>query len=231
MRFASILGVALAVVAASAAGVRAVTPVTVKITDARSTLSRQTAPTSVVVFTVTNVGRKPHAFSIAGWSTPRLRPGRSVTLKVTFTVPGPYAYSGTSRGVLHIVEPPSAPPTATAVSSSPTPGTASFAGPCASPSTTTVRVRMTDVAGGGGYTFSPLPIPCGTVTFVFVNGGLAAHGLQLVDPNGTALPAGPSVASNQSATMTLTLSLDGQYEWRDSDGEGVDIAFGYINVR
>jgi hypothetical protein len=230
MRFASLLGLAIAVGVASAAGVAAVTPVTVKITDTRSTLSRQTVPTGVVAFAVQNVGRKPHAFSIAGWSTPSLRPGRSVTLKVTLVVPGPYAYLGSSRGVLHVVASIPAPTTTTAVSDSSTPRAASVGAPCTSPSATTVRVTMTDVAGTGGFTFSPAPIPCGTVTFVLFNGGQGVHGLQLVDPTGTALPAGPPVGSDQSATMTLTLGLDGEYEWRDSQAEGLVTNFGYIYV-
>jgi hypothetical protein len=90
---------------------------------------------------------------------------------------------------------------------------------------------MTDVQGGGGYAFSPLPIQCGTVTFVLVNNGQDAHSLQLVTPYGTELPAGPSVSANQTGTMTLTLSTSGRYEWRDSEGEGLETTFGYLNVQ
>jgi hypothetical protein len=90
---------------------------------------------------------------------------------------------------------------------------------------------MTDVQGGGGYTFSPLPIQCGTVTFVLVNNGQAAHSLGLTTPYGNDLPDGPTVNANQTATMTLTLSLSGRYEWRDSEGEGVETTFGYLDVQ
>src|SRR5438876_1178118 len=82
--------------------------------------------------------------------------------------------------------------------------------------TTTVMVTMTDVQGGGGYTFSPLPIQCGTVTFVLVNNGQDAHSLGLTTPHGNDLPDGPTVPANQTASMTLTLSVSGRYEWRDS---------------
>jgi hypothetical protein len=230
MRFVGVLVVALAVGVANAAGIAAVTPVTVKITDARSTLSRQTAVPGVVVFAVTNLARRPHAFSIAGNSTPLLQPGRSATLKVTFAVPGAYSYRGSSRGVLRIVAPTPAPATTAAIPASSTPVTGSAAGPCTSPAATTVRVTTTDVAAAGGFTFSPAPIHCGTVTFILFNGGQAVHGLQLVDPNGTALPAGPAVASDQSATFALTLSLTGEYQWRDSQDQGLATNYGYVYV-
>ena len=90
---------------------------------------------------------------------------------------------------------------------------------------------MTDVQGGGGYTFAPLPIQCGTVTFILVNNGQAAHSLQLVTPYGSDLTAGPSVSPNQTGTITLALSTSGRYEWRDSEGEGLETTFGYLDVQ
>jgi hypothetical protein len=236
MRLASLLGVAAAAGVASAAGMGAVTPVTVKITDTRLALSRQTAVAGTVVFAVANLGRKPHAFSIAGHSTRRLPPGGHATLKVTFAVPGPYSYSysylGSTLGVLHIVAPAPALTTTPSVSGSSTPATLSVAGPgpCTNPTATTVKVTMTDVAANGGFTFSPAPIPCGTVTFILFNAGQLAHGLQLVDPNGNPLPAGPAVASTQYITLTLTLDVAGEYEWKDSQDQGTTTDFGYVYV-
>jgi plastocyanin len=230
MRFAGLIGCVVAVVTASSAAAAA-TPVTVRITDAGSKLSRTTVPVGVVRFVVSNAGRRRHTFSIAGKATPPLAPGKATMLKVTFAVPGSYTYRSSTRGVLHVVVPASAPTTTTAPSTPALPSAASTAKPCASPATTTVRVTMTDVQGGGGYTFSPLPIQCGTVTFVLVNNGQDAHGLGLTIPYGYDLPDGPTVPANQTASMTLTLSLSGRYEWRDSEGEGVETTFGYLNVQ
>jgi hypothetical protein len=88
MRFVSLFGGIVALVAAGATSA-AVTPVNVKIGDARSTLSRTTVPVGIVAFAVSNVGHKPHAFSIAGRTTQRLAPGKELALKVTFAVPAP----------------------------------------------------------------------------------------------------------------------------------------------
>jgi hypothetical protein len=223
---------AIGLLVAGGSGSAAVTPVTVKITDTRTTISRTSVPTGVVVFSVSNAGRLPHVFRILGKSTPRLLPGRRVRLQVAVSVPGSYAYRASSVGVLHVVKPASAPTTATATATAPSsPSPASTARPCVNPSTTTVRVTMTDVQGGGGYAFSPLPIQCGTVTFVLVNNGQSPHSLGLTTPYGAELLDGPTVNANQTGTMTLNLSLSGLYEWHDSEGEGVETTFGYLDVQ
>jgi hypothetical protein len=90
---------------------------------------------------------------------------------------------------------------------------------------------MTDVQGGGGDMFSPLPLQCGMVTFVLVNNGQSAHSLGLTTPYGSDLPDGPTVLPNQTGSMTLTLTLSGRYEWRDSEGEGIETTFGYLDVQ
>jgi len=59
----------------------ATTRVAVTATDSRFTLSRRSAPTGSVIFTVTNKGRVSHDFKIAGKKTPRLTRGHSATLK------------------------------------------------------------------------------------------------------------------------------------------------------
>jgi hypothetical protein len=208
----------------------------VRITDPLTTLSRKTAPPGTILFSVTNAGRKPHSFSVAGYTTPSLKPGRSATLKVKLTVAVGYAYQGTSRGVFHIAAP--APATFAPVPSSPAPTSptpvttfGTGLGPCTNPSTTTVIVTMTDAFGYGAFSFAPNPIQCGTVTFELFNTGQSPHGLLLIDPTGTALPTGPTVGPLQNDRLTLTLDYRGQYEWRDSLWSGPITVPGYISVR
>ena len=64
---------------------KATTHVTVTATDSKFTLSRRSVPMGTVIFTVTNKGKVSHDFKIAGKKTPLLAPGRSATLRVTFS--------------------------------------------------------------------------------------------------------------------------------------------------
>jgi uncharacterized cupredoxin-like copper-binding protein len=61
------------------------TTVTVKATEFKFTLSTKTAHHGVVIFKVTNKGKIPHDFKIAGKKTPKLGHGKSATLRVTLT--------------------------------------------------------------------------------------------------------------------------------------------------
>ena len=51
-----------------------------------------------MIFTVTNKGKVSHDFKIAGKKTPLLAPGRSATLRVTFSKKGRYPYLSTVSG-------------------------------------------------------------------------------------------------------------------------------------
>ena len=51
-----------------------------------------------MIFTVTNKGKLAHDFKIAGKKTPLLAPGRSATLRVTFSKTGRYPYLATVSG-------------------------------------------------------------------------------------------------------------------------------------
>jgi uncharacterized cupredoxin-like copper-binding protein len=62
------------------------------------TLTKKTAPKGVVSFKVTNKGALKHDFKINGKKTVLLAPGKSVTLKVTFTKAGRYPYLCTVPG-------------------------------------------------------------------------------------------------------------------------------------
>src|SRR5262249_36385197 len=90
------------------------------------------------------------------------------------------------------------------------------AGPCVNPTGSTVTVTMTDAPAPRGYTFSPGTIACGTVSFVLKDVGSTAHGLQLMDPLGTILPASQSVLPRQTVTVVSNLKYTGTYQWVDS---------------
>ena len=77
---------------------KATTHVTVTATDSKFTLSKRSAPTGTVIFTVTNKGKISHDFKIAGKKTPLLAPGHSATLRVTFSKKGRYPYLSTVSG-------------------------------------------------------------------------------------------------------------------------------------
>jgi len=73
------------------------TTITVKASEFKFVLSKKTAKHGVITFKVTNKGKIPHDFKIAGKKTKLLSPGKSATLKVTLkkgsqkyicTVPG-----------------------------------------------------------------------------------------------------------------------------------------------
>lgn len=96
--------VATALAGDSPAGVRSATRtaastyVTVHIREYAFTLSTHSAPVGTVVFRITNDGKAPHNFSIAGRSTSDLAPGTSATLSVTFATAGPEPYLCTLPG-------------------------------------------------------------------------------------------------------------------------------------
>lgn len=96
--------VATALAGQSPAGARSAkrtvtsTPVTVHMREYAFTLSTHSAPVGTVVFRITNDGRAPHNFSIAGRSTADLASGASATLSVTFATAGPEPYLCTLPG-------------------------------------------------------------------------------------------------------------------------------------
>ena len=150
---------------------KATTRVTVTATDSKFTLSKRSAPTGTVIFTVTNKGKLSHDFKIAGKKTPLLSPGHSATLRVTFSKKGRYPYLSTvsgqashgMKGVFSVV--------------------AAAVAPTATPTPTTTR--PTDAGRYGqhdghrrhvrrrpcpaSFTLSQTTIPSGMVTFVITN--------------------------------------------------------------
>ena len=71
----------------------AATTVTVKASEFKFVLSTKKAKHGVISFKVTNKGKIPHDFKIAGKKTPLLKPGKSATLKK-----GSYKYICTVPG-------------------------------------------------------------------------------------------------------------------------------------
>ena len=151
----------------------ATTRVTVVATDFKFTLSKRSVPTGAVIFTVTNKGKVAHDFKIAGKKTPLLAPGRSATLRVTFSKTGRYPYLSTvsgqaphgMKGVFSVVAAVAPTPTTTT-----TPPYAPPTGPVGT-ANTTVTVGLF-----GGEQFLPAwialsqtTIPSGMVTFVITN--------------------------------------------------------------
>ena len=197
------VGLATGVLAASGATSRPVTRVTVSATEFEFTLSRQSVPIGTVVFTVVNRGKLAHDFRIAGHTTPLLKPGRSATLRVTFTRKGRYGYVCTvaghaaagMKGVLAVgtgplTTPPSAPVTTT---------TTTITGPA-----TTVDVGMYEYR----FDLSQTTIPAGKVTFVVTNDGSLVHNFDVVG-----VKAGAYLSPGQSETWTVGLS-PGTYDFK-----------------
>jgi uncharacterized cupredoxin-like copper-binding protein len=74
------------------------TTVTVHMTEYQFTLSANTAPVGAVVFQLTNDGKTPHNFSIAGQTSDNLPSGGTGTLTVNFTQAGDQPYLCTLPG-------------------------------------------------------------------------------------------------------------------------------------
>jgi plastocyanin len=172
----------------------ATTRVTVTATDSKFTLSKRSVPAGTVIFTVTNKGKVSHDFKIAGKKTPLLAPGRSATLRVTFSKKGRYPYLSTVSGqashgmkgvfsVVAAVTPTYAPPTGPV-------GTAS----------TTVAVDL-NARGSGLIVLSQTTIPSGMVTFVITNNCAGGCTFDLLG-----IKAGAILEHGQSETWTVALA-------------------------
>jgi uncharacterized cupredoxin-like copper-binding protein len=192
-----------------------VTHVTVAATDSKFMLSRHSAPTGTVIFTVTNRGRIAHDFKIAGKKTPPLLPGHSATLRVTFSKQGRYPYLSTvsgqaaagMKGVFTVGPAPITPTpsptfTTTPTTVSTTVGTAN----------TTVKVDMFDDNGPPRFVLSQTTIPSGMVTFVIANKCVSYCSFNLLG-----VKAGTLLAPGESETWTVALHA-GRYAYQcDAD--------------
>ena len=92
---------ALALVGGGAAQATAkakTTTVTVGMYEMRFVLSKKVVPRGKVVFKVTNKGRIPHDFKIAGKKIPVIGSGKSRTLTINFTKKGRFFFLCTVPG-------------------------------------------------------------------------------------------------------------------------------------
>jgi uncharacterized cupredoxin-like copper-binding protein len=176
------------------------TRVAVIATDSKFRLSKRSAPTGMVIFTVTNEGKVSHDFKIAGKKTAVLTPRHSATLRVTFSKKGRYPYLSTVPGqatagmkgtfvVVATPTPPVAPPPTT--TTPPTVGTAN----------TTVTVDMFDSSLPGFFKLSQTTIPSGMVTFVITNKCASQCSFDLEGSK-----AGAILEPGQSETWTVALA-------------------------
>jgi plastocyanin len=95
-----LVAIAAAVIGGSALAGRASstsTSVAVKMSEFKFVLSRASAPHGSVIFTVTNKGKLPHDFKIAGKKTALIAPGKSGKLTVTLKA-GKFPYLCTVPG-------------------------------------------------------------------------------------------------------------------------------------
>lgn len=184
----------------------ATTRVAVIATDSKFRLSKRSAPTGTVIFSVTNAGKVSHDFKIAGKKTPLLTPRHSATLRVTFSKEGRYPYLSTVSGqasagmkgafvVVASPTPPVAPPATT--TTPPTVGTAN----------TTVTVDMFDYTDPGFFKLSQITVPSGMVTFVITN---RCNDQCSFDLEG--IRAGAILDPGQSETWTVALAT-GSYRF------------------
>ena len=72
--------------------------VNVKARDTGFTVAPKAAPVGAVKFVVTNIGKRPHDFKIAGKKTRTLATGKSTHLLVVFKTAGSFRYVSTVRG-------------------------------------------------------------------------------------------------------------------------------------
>lgn len=195
---------------ASANASQGVIRVNVAATDFKFTLSRRSAPIGTVIFTVTNKGKKPHDFKIAGKKTSPLAPGRAATLRVTFSKQGRYPYLSTvsgqaaagmkgvfTVGPAPITPTPSATFTTTPTTVSTTVGTAN----------TTVKVDMFDDNGPPRFVLSQTTVPSGMVTFVITNKCVSYCSFNLVG-----VKAGALLGPGESEMWTVALHA-GRYAY------------------
>jgi len=233
----ALLGALAMVTPLAAPARRAASPVIVTISDTAVTLSKRAAPVGRVVFDVRNTGRRPREFRVAGAHTPVLAPGRHTALVVDFRAVGAYPYSAFDSaragrrltGAFTVVEAPT--PAATSTASNQPPPASMTGTPCTDPTSSTVTVTMTDVAGSNGFVFSPATFPCGTVTFVMTNIGQSPHLLQVTYRNVANIPASPIVDPNKTVTFTVTLPVSGTYGWDDGYVEGPEMTYGNLTVQ
>ena len=154
------------------------TTLAVTITDAQLLVAQKPVPIGLVTFKVANRSRIASDFRIAGKKTPSIAPGKTATLRVTFTKTGLVLYSSTGAGRARQS------------------GVLTFTDPCTKPATSTVTVQMTEAP----MKLSRSSVPCGSVTFAVTNVGTIPHSFRIGNA-GT-----PQIQPGQTASITVRLT-------------------------
>lgn len=207
---AGVAAFAATAVSALAAGSENAT-IRVTLTDGGVTLTPSSVIAGITVFTVSNRGRAPRDFEIAGKKTPALAAGTTATLRATFA-PRPYRYVSVGR-------------------------TGRFSGfvgvlrGCATPSASSVTATF---KSDYRLELSRTSLPCGTVTFHIVNsdvGIVHSFNVILVTLVNSEL-RGPTLQAGQSKTLVVKLPYDGQVYYYDAENENAEYGdSGYLTVR
>lgn len=193
------LGLLLAATAATAGDLKAqTTVVSVRLTNSSLIVAPSKIPTGPAVFRIVNKGTTARRFAIGDKRTPLIARGRSATLSVELSGRGPHPYvsTGTGRaarlsGVLTVFE------------------------PCLQPAVTSVNVTMDH--DRSGIALSRSTLPCGTVTFVVTNIGLAVDSLQVFPDYPSAGGKTPELEPGQSARLTVRLPEKGIAYYQSGD--------------
>ncbi len=172
---------------------------TVAATESKFTLSKSSVPIGTVIFTVTNRGKSPHNFKIAGKTTRLLAPGQSTTLQVAFSKSGTYAYLSTVSGQAAAGMRGSFSVRAATVAPSPT----------TTPAVTTVGTANTRVVveiydPPTLFVLAPPRFPSGMVTFVITNHCVFLPNVCSFNLEG--IHAGAHLNGGESETWTVALA-------------------------
>jgi hypothetical protein len=148
-------------------------------------------PGGAIVFTVANRTTAMRTFGVAGKVTPRIPPGKIVTLRAALPVGGDYlaeAYGARQSNLL------SSGLTVTV--------------PCSHAVDSTVTVQMQEAP----IRLSAATVPCGTVTYDITNVGTVAHAFEILQPGtpGTVAGVGPLLEPGHVATLRVEFKLTGR---------------------
>lgn len=203
-----------ALLAADAQAVIRAAPVVSVTLGSRSLIAHPSkVPVGRVVFHVSNRAANARRLTVGRVRTALIAPGQSVTLRVDFRTRAPYTLIETGRK-----------------STSRITGLVRAFEPCASPSSTTIGVRVDH--GRTGITLSRPTIPCGTVTFVVTNIGTAVDSLQFFADYPQKGGTTPDLQPGQSARVTIQfpekgiahyqsgIYIPGEDEFGGSDADG-----------
>ena len=200
--FTCVAVVGTAVAGLSFAGVQSpkrtvTTSVIVHMSEYVFQLDTNTAPVGTVIFSITNDGKVPHNFSIAGQTTDTLTPGGTATLTVNFTQAGDNPYLCTLPG--HAAAGMQGTFTVTGGTPPPTKPKATL-----KTTLSDFKIGLKTLAGK-----KVLSVPHGLIRFKVMNAGKVAHNF-VIGGKQT-----PILAHGKSATLNVVLKK-GKIKYRCS---------------